>query len=226
MANAPSREHHQALYELTDCVTGVAYVCIFGWLYAFGRLAWYLLQMQPPSPDYLLFGNFLFFISLPLVALLVLLAVLRRGKYRRWTIVAACLLCIALLGYVDPTQVLYQKQEEARIAGLHRVAATSQPLIAAIEQYQSEHGEPPAKLEELVPAYLSDIPTTGILISPTFHYSTHHAQDNTKVWEMSVGCPRGVIDFSRYRYQNPQSLELQQHPAVVARDGNWTYEQD
>ena len=45
------------------------------------------------------------------------------------------------------------------------------PVIAAVTRYRSEHGQYPASLDELVPAYLPAIPHAGFTrVSRHFHY--------------------------------------------------------
>lgn len=46
----------------------------------------------------------------------------------------------------------------------------AEPLIAAIEAYETRHGQPPPALDALVPEFLADIPATGRFDSPSFEY--------------------------------------------------------
>jgi len=48
----------------------------------------------------------------------------------------------------------------------------SAPLVAALTQYTSDHGQPPERLDQLVPKYLAAIPQTGIPEHPAFDYGT------------------------------------------------------
>lgn len=59
---------------------------------------------------------------------------------------------------------------DARLPGLVRVMESSQPLVAAIEQYRKDHGEFPRSLELLIPDYLSEIPKTGVPVRQEFSY--------------------------------------------------------
>jgi hypothetical protein len=50
------------------------------------------------------------------------------------------------------------------------IARISEPLIAAIEQYNKDRGEYPSSLSELIPRYLPKIPDTGYGKRRQFHY--------------------------------------------------------
>ena len=47
-----------------------------------------------------------------------------------------------------------------------KAIAKSQPLIAAIEKYAGQHGNPPDTLNDLVPEFLEEIPSSGMKIYP------------------------------------------------------------
>src|SRR5690606_12665090 len=59
-----------------------------------------------------------------------------------------------------------------RMAGMAAAAAQAGPLVAAIEEYERDHGEPPPSLEALVPGSLPAIPSTGLGAYPKFDYFT------------------------------------------------------
>ena len=63
--------------------------------------------------------------------------------------------------------------------------ARGQLLIDALEQYRVAEGKPPAQLQELVPTYLQEVPTTTM--GPEFIY---HTIENSYSLEFGgdVGC--------------------------------------
>lgn len=62
---------------------------------------------------------------------------------------------------------------QIRQVGLERFATrASDPVVDAIESYVEEHGRAPESLDELVPAYLPSIPSSG-LASDTSGYRCH-----------------------------------------------------
>ena len=64
--------------------------------------------------------------------------------------------------------------------------ARGQLLIDAIEQHRVAEGKPPAKLQDLVPTYLQEVPTTTM--GPAFKY---HTIENT--YSLEFGGGKGCI---------------------------------
>lgn len=60
-----------------------------------------------------------------------------------------------------------------RNGGFRAIAARSGPLIEAVRKYQAANGLPPAKLDDLVPKYLSSVPRTGVGAYPQYIYVTN-----------------------------------------------------
>lgn len=57
-----------------------------------------------------------------------------------------------------------------RRAKFREAANRGEPLITGIRKYAKEKGRQPASMNELVPAYVTAIPATGIIRSPQFSY--------------------------------------------------------
>jgi hypothetical protein len=50
------------------------------------------------------------------------------------------------------------------------VTRQAQPLIGAIEKFRRTTGVYPEELEELIPKYIADLPSTGLYRNPSFSY--------------------------------------------------------
>lgn len=69
-----------------------------------------------------------------------------------------------------------------------RMTERAKPLIAAIRQYQSDTGAPPADLAALVPKYLpGGVPDSGLGSERAFHYSP--SDPTARDWLLSVESP-------------------------------------
>lgn len=85
-------------------------------------------------------------------------------------------------------------------AAVARVVTRGEPLVAAIKRYESEHGEPPFCLAELVPRYLESLPSTGLRGGPEFAYARYEARPDSRVaadrrttWRLAVHLPSGPV---------------------------------
>lgn len=58
----------------------------------------------------------------------------------------------------------------ARDTAFAWLAQRSEPLVAAIKQFESAHGRPPESLEALVPSHLATVPGTEMPAYPSYEY--------------------------------------------------------
>jgi hypothetical protein len=83
-----------------------------------------------------------------------------------------------------------------------RFERRSEPLVQAVHAYGAKHGRPPAALEDLVPAYLKEVPSTGIGIRSTYKYVAGEQASayggNPWVLMVSPPCPPLGFDLLLY----------------------------
>lgn len=77
-----------------------------------------------------------------------------------------------------------------------KVAESSKPLIAAIEQFDLDTGNPPAQLADLVPAYLKVVPKTGVGANWDFIYEV----DTGHRWKLFIYRPFTGYDAKEFYY--------------------------
>lgn len=77
-----------------------------------------------------------------------------------------------------------------------KVAESSKPLIAAIEQFDLDSGHPPAQLADLVPAYLKVVPKTGVGANWDFIYEV----DTGHRWKLFIYRPLTGYDAKEFYY--------------------------
>ena len=80
------------------------------------------------------------------------------------------------------------------------------PLVRAIEAYHRDHGAYPAQLQNLVPTYLDELPSTGMRKHTNYFYykgeraQTH--QGNPWIIEIPAGYGMGFDQFYYFPLQN------------------------
>lgn len=125
-----------------------------------------------------------------------------------------CCICGILLGY------------KTRTAGMLAFAQRSQPLIAAITQYQKDHSVPPDTLNDLVPEYIPAVPSTGMMAYPKYWYHTGEdakREYNGNPWALSVFTPSAGINFDMILYFPNQNYPERGYSGVLERIGDWAY---
>lgn len=116
--------------------------------------------------------------------------------------------------------------DRVRMARMRSFTVRSQPLIAAIEAYVSDHSNPPSTLQDLVPEYLDEIPWTGMMAYPEYRYITdvdslQWYEDNP--WALVVDTPSGGINFDSMMYLPLQNYPKQNEDGWLEPIGDWAY---
>jgi hypothetical protein len=106
-----------------------------------------------------------------------------------------------------------------------RLAQRSQPLISAIRQFEAKYGNPPADLESLVPAFLDEVPQTGIGAYPNYEYTVAsppgHLERNP--WGLTVKTPVGILGWDIFVYLPDQNYPRTAYGGVIERVEGWAY---
>lgn len=113
----------------------------------------------------------------------------------------------------------------ARTVVFAACAERAQPLVDAITRFAQERRKPPAKLEDLVPAFLSEVPGTGVSAYPRFEFDQvgGEGQPHGSDWELRVSCPKGVLNWDVFFYWPSQDYPQQIYGGSVQRIGTWAY---
>ena len=125
-----------------------------------------------------------------------------------------CCICGGILGL------------KTRMASMRAFAQRSEPLIAAISDYERDHSTPPRTLDDLVPDYVLAVPSTGMMEYPEYRY---HAGDDAKEefadnpWALYVFTPSAGINFDRMLYFPNQNYPERGYGGVLVRVGDWAY---
>jgi len=107
--------------------------------------------------------------------------------------------------------------DRIRTHALAQLAERSKPLVTAIKNYDRKYGHPPGSLDALIPEFMSQIPTTGMGISPNYQYSsfTNGYCYGKNTWTLEVYSPGDVLSFDTFIY-----LPLEDY-SVLAPDHKW-----
>ena len=117
----------------------------------------------------------------------------------------------------------------ARMGTLVAATVRARPLIAAIGLFERDRGAPPATLQELVPAYLPEVPTTGLAAYPQFVYTPtaepSTAHDAARGWRLCLPCPL-LMDLDALVYQPLSAGAERASTRAGERFGDWVYLND
>lgn len=104
-----------------------------------------------------------------------------------------------------------------------RLAERSRPLVEAIDAYCVERGHPPECLAELVPAFLPEVPRTGMSAYPDYQYSRIEAPDPGALpWRLAVPCSLGPFNWDDFYYAPQRELRRPLY-RIEDRLGDWVY---
>ena len=113
-----------------------------------------------------------------------------------------------------------------RMAGMRSFAERSKPLITAINNYQQDHSAPPGTLDDLVPDYLSAVPSTGMMAYPEYRYHTGDGarkEYGDNPWALSVATPSGGINFDMMLYFPNRNYPERGYGGGLECIGDWAY---
>ena len=162
---------------------------------------------------------FLFCMVTFLGALFALLFKSVRSTALRTLLISILAMVFLYCGMVS-SNVIRTKQFEA-------LAERSRPLIAAILRFEKEHGKPPAKLDELVPGYLKEVPHTGMGAYPDYEYKVSTREPGpdhlAATWELSVPCSIGILNWDVFYYLPTEKYPEHDYGGSVEPINNWAY---
>jgi hypothetical protein len=123
------------------------------------------------------------------------------------------------IGYVIVSMTTWPMHRSA----LTRVEHHAAPLIAAIDTYTHEVGEPPASFAVLVPKYIAAVPISGLAAYPTFSYTRFSTKTARRVlWWYDLGARHGRTVTTNWEYPDGDTghallaLELDGEDRVVS----------
>lgn len=198
---------------LMFALSAVVYFPLADWLATTSIGTRLLLELQ----FFYLFPLLVAILSLPVLAVMLCL---KRTRPR-----ARPLLILAIV-YIVCCLVGGRVARSVRRAGMHAATERAQPLVAAIERFERERGEPPKALEDLVPEYLPTVPSTGMMAYPKFRYHTgDEAQRRyeNNPWALSIFTPSYVLNWDMMLYLPKQNYPERGYGGSLERIGDWAY---
>jgi hypothetical protein len=113
--------------------------------------------------------------------------------------------------------------------GAQRTAERAEVVIEALERYRFNEGEYPESLGQLVPAYLTEIPSTGMSLYPQFEYVPplrESAKEESarlfQTYELSVHLFE-LLQYDRFVYWPEGGYPELMYSGGVERIGAWAY---
>jgi hypothetical protein len=174
----------------------------------FGRGPWAI-----PGSEFLVLLGFL---SLPL-ALVGCAFLPFRGTRRGGTFVLA-----VAAGMFTGMLVGIRVGWKLRYTSFELAARRAEPLIDAIERFESATGHPPERLDQLVPTFLPALP---VGIPPLEIVSGPQAEEqyHGNPWALRAGVGIGFLNWDQFMYLPKQNYPSEGHGGWLQRIGAWAY---
>ncbi len=145
--------------------------------------------------------------------------IFKKTRKSAFIVMCSCLIYIIVGFTMGKTGAL------VRMNGFKKLAHRSQPLILAIQQYENEHGHPPNDLNDLVPEFFTEIPSTGMGAYPEYQYKL--VCDPNKwdgnPWVLYVYTPSGGINWDMFVYFPKQNYPEYGYGGRFEKIGQWAY---
>jgi hypothetical protein len=104
----------------------------------------------------------------------------------------------------------------------YELAERSSSLVEAIERYDNRFGKPPEKLGELVPDFISVIPSTGMGAYPEYKYLAGELYEGNP-WVLIIHTPTAIGDFDQFVYYPLQNYPAHWFGNRMERIRDWAY---
>ena len=138
------------------------------------------------------------------------------SKKLRWVSIASFFFLISSMIAFSPALHL---GNSLRMYEFTNLAKRSEPLIDAINSYKTTEGILPSKLEDLVPKYLKEFPTTKMAEYSQYSYSK--SKENKGEWSLYVPCGQGVLNWDQFIYHSNQ--DYSRIGDSITKTGDWVY---
>ncbi len=180
--------------------------------------------VSPHGSDIGLWVVLFFIFPMTAVVLAFLPAVLLLAIFKR-TRKLALHAIVFLLVYVGGEVIYMRSAEHLRMHTFYQLAERSALLIDAITRFETDHGKPPSELTELVPDYLTAIPTTGMKAYPKYQYFVpdNAQQFEGNSWALVVDTPKAGLNFDMFIYFPKKNYPKYAYSSWLERIGDWAY---
>ena len=117
--------------------------------------------------------------------------------------------------------------EKIRHTAFERAAETGNDVLTAIDRFKNDDGAYPDNLERLVPKYLAQVPSTGLIGYPDFYYCKRGDPacriDSDAEYELGIRCPSGGVNWDVFFFWPDQDYPVFVYGGGVERIGKWAY---
>lgn len=196
--------------------------------YSLGALAFFplteFLSVAPIGTWFLLNAQLIYLLP-AIVAILALPVLPVVAVFRKYRASALRLLVLSAV-LVASTFGGATVGQHVRMRGMGAMADRSAILTSAIERYERDNGVAPAALEDLVPGYLAEVPSTGMMAYSQYRYlagDETEKQYQGNPWILRVYTPSGGINFDEMLYFPNQNYPKQGYGGTLELVGDWAY---
>ena len=168
---------------------------------------------------YFLLALFVLYFLLPISFVWAIIAFIRRKIY--WKTIGKCFF-ILIFSFLT-LMVGSREVQQFRHNTFEALTERSKPLINAIEKFNSDSGRYPESLVELVPAYQSEVPGTGIPLCPDYIYSRANKETHYKKYEILIQCSGGNRKRDSFFYWPEGNYPEHIYGGRMDKINDWVY---
>ncbi|MCG6154814.1 hypothetical protein [Rubinisphaera margarita] len=197
-------------------------VLVLGAIVTPALLEW--MATSPNGGEFYGFGVLVF--TLSLLASLTAIPFFLAGVFFKEVRLRSLLLLLFAISFFTGGLTSARFARSVRQAGLEKFTRRSEPLIEAIKSYEAEHRAPPVSLDELVPEFIAEVPTTGMSAYPRYDYYAGRATEKEycgNPWVLRVGTPRGFGDWDEMLYFPTQNYDEYKYHQFLEPVNDWAY---
>jgi hypothetical protein len=170
-------------------------------------------NLRPMIIDIAFWGSILWLLAM--IALVVMHIRQLTQPHRRKTVWKTLMpLGIGVIGFfMLPFRIDFEAAEQASFSV---ISNNAQPIIEALENFKRDNGTYPTALIELVPDYLKQVPSPGIIGADSYGY-----EKRTGSYEVFVRI--GIEDRFLYIPEETDRQTMLQNSSLSRQANNWIY---
>ena len=165
------------------------------------------------------FGVFIWLLVVVATVISLLLCIPQKTR-KKWLLRFMCLTSISFFSVIGLMLI-----GKVRMNEFEKLGINSTYIIRAVEEFRSENGFYPTKLDQLIPGFLPQLPKTGMGAYPNYKIIMNNSNNETyeNDWILMVDCPSGILNWDVFIYFPNGNYPKQAYGGYLKPIGNWAY---
>jgi hypothetical protein len=112
---------------------------------------------------------------------------------------------------------------EIKLILLDDACSKSTCVINAIESYSTVHGHYPKHIDNLIPEFFPNKPSTGLIGYDHYVYKQMVTPSGMTDYELQIPCSTDILKFDRMIYRHSQNYTYNTEHNLITIRGSWAY---